>query len=78
MTNLKIGDKAPEFKTTNQNGETVELKDWSEKKIVLYFYPKDDTPGCTAEACSLRDNYNSLLGKGYTIYGISPDGTKKN
>jgi peroxiredoxin Q/BCP len=45
---------------------------------VLYFYPKDDTPGCTAEACSLRDNYNSLLAKGYTIYGISPDGTKKH
>lgn len=78
MTNLKIGDKAPAFKTINQNGETVELKDWSGKKIVLYFYPKDDTPGCTAEACSLRDNYNSLLAKGYTIYGISPDGTKKH
>lgn len=78
MTNLKIGDKAPEFKTVNQNGETVELKDWSDKKVVLYFYPKDDTPGCTAEACSLRDNYHSLLAKGYTIYGISPDGTKKH
>lgn len=78
MTTLKIGDKAPKFKTINQLGETVESKDLIGKKVVLYFYPKDDTPGCTAEACSLRDNYKALLAKGYTIYGISPDGVKKH
>ena len=79
MTTLKIGDKAPKFKTVNQLGETVESKDLIGKKVVLYFYPKDDTPGCTAEACSLRDNYKALLlAKGYTIYGISPDGMKKH
>lgn len=63
MTTLKIGDKAPKFKTVNQLGETVESKDLIGKKVVLYFYPKDDTPGCTAEACSLRDNYQALLAR---------------
>ena len=78
MIKLKIGDNAPEFKTVNQHNITVESKDFIGKKVVLYFYPKDDTPGCTAEACSLRDNYQALLEKGYTIYGISPDGTAKH
>jgi len=75
---LQIGDKAPDFKTINQNNVSVRLNDLADKKVVLYFYPKDDTPGCTAEACSLRDNYDMLLSKGYTIYGISPDGAKKH
>ena len=76
--NLKIGDKAPEFSTTTQHGAAVSMNDLANKKLVLYFYPKDDTPGCTAEACSLRDNYDMLLSKGYTIYGISPDDEKKH
>lgn len=73
---LKIGDKAPDFKTLNQRGETVKLKDLKGKKIVLYFYPQDDTPTCTNQACNLRDNYEMLLSKGFSIYGISPDGVK--
>ena len=78
MIKLSIGDKAPNFKTLNQRGETVHLKDLKGKKVVLCFYPKDDTPACTTEACNLRDNYHELLAKGFTIYGISPDGTKKH
>lgn len=73
---LKIGDKAPDFATMNQNGETVKLKDLKGKKIALYFYPQDDTPTCTNQACNLRDNYEMLLSKGFSIYGISPDGVK--
>lgn len=76
MTKLKIGDKAPDFTTMNQNGETVKLKDLKGKKIALYFYPQDDTPTCTNQACNLRDNYEMLLSKGFSIYGISPDGVK--
>lgn len=75
---LKIGDKLPQFTTSNQHGETIHSKDLSGKKLVFYFYPKDDTPGCTAEACSLRDNYDRLLAHGYTIYGVSPDNAKKH
>ena len=73
---LKIGDKAPDFKTLNQRGETVKLKDLKGKKVVLYFYPEDDTPTCTNQACNLRDNYEMLLSKGYEVYGISPNGVK--
>lgn len=76
MTKLKIGDKAPDFTTMNQNGETVKLKDLKGKKNVLYFYPQDDTPTCTNQACNLRDNYEMLLSKGFSVYGISPDGVK--
>ena len=75
---LKIGDKLPQFTTSNQHGELINSKDLADKKLVLYFYPKDDTPGCTAEACSLRDNYHRLLAHGYTIYGVSPDNAKKH
>jgi len=75
---LKIGDKLPQFITSNQHGELINSKDLADKKLVLYFYPKDDTPGCTAEACSLRDNYHRLLAHGYTIYGVSPDNAKKH
>ncbi|QNL49439.1 thioredoxin-dependent thiol peroxidase [Olivibacter sp. SDN3] len=73
MAVLKEGDKAPAIKAKNQNGETVELKDFKGKKIILYFYPKDNTPGCTTEACNFRDNYQSLLGEGFEIIGVSTD-----
>ena len=73
MTQLKEGLKAPVFKGKDQEGKTVSLDDFKGKKVVLYFYPKDDTPGCTAEACNLRDNYEELLSKGFAIVGVSPD-----
>jgi thioredoxin-dependent peroxiredoxin len=76
--NLKAGDKAPFFKANNQDSKELTLDHFKGKKLVLYFYPKDDTPGCTAEACSLRDNYNSLLKQGYAIVGVSPDNEKKH
>ncbi len=78
MTTLKINSKAPAFKGTDQNGSSISLKDFSGKKLILYFYPKDDTPGCTAQACNLRDNYTQLLHKGYEIIGVSPDAVKKH
>ncbi len=71
---LKEGDKAPEFTGLNQNGENVSLKDFSGKKVILYFYPKDNTPGCTAESCNLNDNYADLTSKGFEVIGVSPDG----
>ncbi len=73
MSTLKIGDKAPDFKGIDQDGASISLKDFIGKKVVLYFYPKDDTPGCTAEACNLRDNYSELRKKGYEIVGVSAD-----
>jgi len=75
---LKEGDKAPEFKATIQSGETIKLSDYNGKKLVLYFYPKDDTPGCTAEACDLRDNYKKFMAQGYEIIGVSPDNEAKH
>ncbi len=75
---LNEGDKAPDFKVNNQKGEPVSLKDYKGKKVVLYFYPKDDTPGCTKEACNLRDNYDTLLKQGYAILGVSPDKEAKH
>ncbi len=78
MTTLALGKKAPAFKGVNQNNETVSLKDFAGKKLVLYFYPKDDTPGCTAEACSLRDHYSTFVKKGYAILGVSPDSPAKH
>lgn len=75
---LKIGDQAPELGVPNQNGEVVNLADFKGKKIVLYFYPKDSTPGCTAESCNLRDNYQTLLDKGYDVLGVSPDSEKSH
>ena len=74
----EIGKPAPAFTTNNQNGTAVSLNNFAGKKLVLYFYPKDDTPGCTAEACSLRDNYESLIAQGYAIVGVSPDDEKKH
>jgi peroxiredoxin Q/BCP len=73
MALLKTGDKAPDFKAVDQDGNPISLSDFAGKKLVLYFYPKDDTPGCTAEACNLRDNYSLLLKKGYKIAGVSAD-----
>ncbi|MBT6836089.1 MAG: thioredoxin-dependent thiol peroxidase, partial [Bacteroidetes bacterium] len=75
---LKIGDMAPAIKANNQNGEEVKLSDFEGKKVVLYFYPKDSTPGCTQEACNLRDNYNTLIKQGYVVLGVSPDGEKSH
>ncbi len=75
---LNIGDKAPNFKAKNEAGEALSLGDFKGKKLVLYFYPKDDTPGCTAEACNLRDNYKTLLKNGYAILGVSPDTATKH
>ena len=75
---LQIGDVAPDFEVKNQHGEPVKLSDYRGKKVVLYFYPKDDTPGCTAQACSLRDNYNALLKQGYVVLGVSIDNEKKH
>jgi len=76
--NLTLGSPAPNFSANNQNGETKSLSHYAGKKLVLYFYPKDDTPGCTAEACSLRDNYKDLIAKGYAILGVSPDNEAKH
>ena len=70
---LEKGISAPDFETTDQFGNKLKLSDFRGKKIVLYFYPKDNTPGCTQEACNLRDNYNLLLSRGYVVLGISPD-----
>jgi len=70
---LKEGTTAPAFKTTDQNGELVSLKDLRGRKVVLYFYPKDDTPGCTKEACSFRDAYSKFKKKDITVLGVSPD-----
>ena len=73
MKHLKTGDKAPDFSGKDQNGNTISLGDFKGKKLVVYFYPKDDTPGCTAQACSLRDNYADLMQHGISILGVSAD-----
>ncbi|MEM6815532.1 MAG: thioredoxin-dependent thiol peroxidase [Bacteroidota bacterium] len=71
---LKSGDQAPDFESKDQDGNTIKLSDYKGKKIVLYFYPKDNTPGCTAESCNLRDNYEALQARGYEVLGVSQDG----
>ncbi|HOW26847.1 MAG TPA: thioredoxin-dependent thiol peroxidase [Bacteroidales bacterium] len=78
MTTLKQGDTAPLFTATDQHGNQVTLENYRGKKVVLYFYPKDDTPGCTAEACNLRDNYHQLLSLGYQVIGVSTDPIKSH
>ena len=70
---IKEGDKAPFFKGINQNNQEISLDDFKGKKLILYFYPKDNTSGCTAEACSLNDNYDTLTAQGYEVVGVSPD-----
>jgi peroxiredoxin Q/BCP len=78
MSTLREGDKAPEFTAKDQNGKDVSLADFKGKKVILYFYPKDDTPGCTAEACSFRDNYQSMLSRGFEVIGVSTDDEKSH
>jgi peroxiredoxin Q/BCP len=73
MTTLKPGDKAPAIESVDQDGKPISLKDFKGSKVILYFYPKDNTPGCTAEACNLRDNYALLMNKGFKIIGVSAD-----
>lgn len=73
MEKLKIGDKAPHFSGIDQDGKKIALGDFDGKKLILYFYPKDNTSGCTAEACSLRDGYKELLEMGFNVVGVSPD-----
>jgi len=75
---LEAGDKAPDFKVKDQDGNEVSLSDYKGKKVVLYFYPRDNTPGCTAEACNLRDNYSDLQNEGYEILGVSTDDEKSH
>ncbi|MDF7819404.1 thioredoxin-dependent thiol peroxidase [Runella sp. MFBS21] len=75
---LQVGEKAPQFEAKDQNGNVVKLSDFQGKKVVLYFYPKDNTPACTAQACSLRDNYEALLAKGYVVLGVSIDDQKSH
>ena len=75
---LNVGDKAPEFKGTTDSGEEVSLKDFTGKKVVLYFYPKDDTPGCTREACSFRDNIGRVQEKNAVVVGVSVDSVKSH
>jgi thioredoxin-dependent peroxiredoxin len=70
---IKVGDPAPDFKAKDQYGKEISLSQFKGKKIILYFYPKDNTPGCTAEACNLRDNYASLTSKGFVVIGVSAD-----
>jgi len=76
--NLKSGDKAPEFNSVDQNGKQIKLSDYKGKRLILYFYPKDNTSGCTAEACSLRDGYEQLENLGYEVIGVSPDNEKSH
>lgn len=73
MSELTTGMQAPAFTSTDQNGKPVSLSDFSGQKVILYFYPKDDTPGCTAEACDFRDNYSGLVAKGINLLGVSVD-----
>lgn len=78
MTHLEEGQKAPEFEGTDQNNNKIKLPDFLGNKVILYFYPKDNTPGCTKEACNLRDNYEGLLKSGYKVIGVSPDNEKSH
>jgi len=77
MTTLKEGDKAPNFSALDQDGNTITLNDYKGKKLVVFFYPKASTPGCTAEACNLKDNYQTFQAQGYEILGVSADSAKR-
>lgn len=77
MNTLKVGDKAPNFSAQDEQGNTVSLSDYKGKKLIVFFYPKANTPGCTAEACNLRDNYEVLKSKGYELLGVSADSSKQ-
>ena len=78
MTTLRPGDAAPFFSANDQHGNVISLESLKGKKAILYFYPKDDTPGCTAEACNLRDNHSELIKQGYVVIGVSPDPVVKH
>lgn len=78
MADLQPGDKAPDFTATDQDGKKISLKDFRGKKVVLYFYPQDDTPTCTVEACNLRDNFADLTEAGFVVLGVSPDAEEKH
>ena len=78
MSKLQIGDKAPEINAVDQNGNNITLEQYQGKKVVLYFYPKDMTPGCTAQSCNLSDNYNVLQKNGYDVIGVSCDSVKRH
>jgi peroxiredoxin Q/BCP len=78
MAKLKVGDKAPDFTVNDQEGNPLKLSSLRGQKVVLYFYPRDMTPGCTAEACNLRDNYKSMVRKGYEVLGVSTDSEKSH
>ncbi len=78
MKHLKVGDKAPDFNTEDQDGNALKLADFEGSKVILYFYPKDNTPGCTTQACNLTDNYDMLLKNGYKVLGVSPDSAKSH
>ncbi len=73
MKHLKVGDQAPEFKAKDQNGSEISLNDFKGKRVVIYFYPKDNTPGCTAQACNIRDNFSTLQKEGIVVLGVSAD-----
>ncbi len=75
---MEIGDKVPDFLGTDENGNELRMQDFAGKKLVLYFYPKDSTPGCTQEACNLRDNYERILAKGYAVVGVSVQDAKSH
>ncbi|WP_299126194.1 thioredoxin-dependent thiol peroxidase [uncultured Winogradskyella sp.] len=77
MTHLKAGDKAPDFTAKDEQGNTISLSDYKGKKLVVFFYPKASTPGCTAEACNLNDNYDRFKTHGYEILGVSADSAKR-
>lgn len=77
MTHLKVGDKAPDFSAKDQDGNIISLSDYKGKKLVVFFYPKASTPGCTAEACNLNDNYDRFKAQGYEILGVSADSAKR-
>jgi len=77
MNTLKEGNKVPNFTTTDQDGNSISLSDYKGKKLIVFFYPKANTPGCTAEACNLRDNYKQLQDEGYELLGVSADSEKK-
>ena len=78
ITHLKIRDKAPSINSVDQNGDSITLEQFKGKKVVLYFYPKDMTPGCTVQSCNLRDNYQALLDKGYVVLGCSADSPERH
>jgi thioredoxin-dependent peroxiredoxin len=75
---VEVGKMAPDFEAKNEKGELIKLSDYRGKKVILYFYPKDSTPGCTAQSCNLRDNYEAILKAGFAVFGISSDSEKSH